>query len=66
MLADPRLKSARTILQTGLSVLTADIPNMNTNSYRNTSSPRSVPYETDTVALEKQLENVGVELLEIN
>ena len=47
MLADPKLDNPESILQTGLSSLTTDVP-------------RSAPYETDTVAFEKQLESTKI------
>ena len=43
-----------------LSGPTIHVPDRSVNSYRETSSPRPVTYETHTVASQKQLENTGV------
>ena len=59
-LAEPAIKSPETTLQTSLTSKAANVPNRTINSYRKTSSPRLAPHETDTVALEKQLESTGI------
>ena len=55
-----KCKNSEASLQTYLPSLAADVPDKVTNSHREGSLPRSSPYETNTVALEKQLEGTRI------
>ena len=50
-LANPRLEDPESTLMNGFPVLICpDIPDRIVSRHRKTDSPRSAPYETDTVA----------------
>ena len=58
MLAD--LKNAGASYRPLLSGQATHVPHRSVNSYRETSSPRSAPHETNSVAPEKSLEDLKI------
>ena len=59
-LAKPPTKNTGTVIPTDLSGLGVHVFNRFANSHRETSSSRSSPHETNSVAFEKQLENTRI------
>ena len=60
VLAHLNYKDTGTAHQTGLSNQAIDVPDRVTNSHRKVSPLRPTPHETNTVALEKQLEGTRI------
>ena len=57
LLADLDRQDSDNIVQSGVSGPAVHVPHRSTHSNRKASPPRSAPYETHTVALEKQRES---------
>ena len=59
-LADLNKQGSDNIVRSSVAGLAVHVPHRTSNSHRKASPPRSAPYETYTLALEKQLEGTRV------